>query len=166
MAWSVSAECGEHSEHLLVGRDLPLLCADGVEPDDAPAVDDEECRTLPEAHRSARYVVGVEDRVVGVGEDQVGHRMLADVSLDRRGGFRRDRDDGGACVSEPDMVLAQLREMSTAERSGEPSQEDEYDGSASEQTVQVDRFSRLIEQREPRCRFANRCRRAVCRHPG
>ena len=93
MARSVSAESAEHGEDLLVGRDLPLLCADGVEPDDARAVDDEQCRTLSEAHRSARHVVGVEDRMVGIGKDRVRHRMFADISLDRCGGFRCDRNN-------------------------------------------------------------------------
>lgn len=63
------------------------------------------------------------------------------------------------------MVIAQLREMPTAERSGEPSQEHEYEGSAHEQTVEVDRLSRLAGQREPRRRASHRRSRVVCRHP-
>ena len=85
MARSVSAESAEHGEDLLVGRDLPLLCADGVEPDDAILVDDEECGSLSETHCAARDVVGVEHRVIGVGENRVRHRTLADVSRDRFG---------------------------------------------------------------------------------
>ena len=150
---------------MLVGRDLPLLRADGIEADGARAVNDKECWTLPEAHRSVRYVVGVENGVFRVGKDGVRHRMLADVSLDRAGGFGCNRDDGSACIGEPGVIVAQLREMPTAERSGEPSQEDEYDRPASEHTVQVDRLSRLVGKREPRCRASHRCSRAVFRHP-
>jgi hypothetical protein len=154
-ARSVSGERGENVEYLLVGGNLPLLCANGVESDDAVAVDDEERGTLPEAHCAAGDVVGVEDRVVRVGEDRVRHWMLADVSLDRCGGFRRDRDDGGIGVSELGVVVAQLREMPTAEWSRESSQEHQHHGSARDEVIERDRLSLRVGKRESRCRDSN-----------
>src|SRR4029079_611951 len=86
-------EIRQHREHRIVRGDLPLLRADGVEPDRTVAVDHEERRTLPEAERAARDVVGVEAAVLLVREDRVRDGVLALVPLDRGDRLGGDGDD-------------------------------------------------------------------------
>jgi hypothetical protein len=77
--------------------------------------------------------------------------VAADVTLDRCDRFRRDRDDGCTNISELGVVIAQLREMPTTEWSRETSQEDQDDGSVSEEIVERERVTSLVPERESRC---------------
>ena len=148
-------ELGKHGEHLLVRGYLPLLRADGVELHNAVAVDHEECRTLPQAQCATPDVVGVEALVVGVGEDLVRHRMSADIPSDRFGGLSCDRYYRRTVRGELRVVVAQLREMPTAERSREPSQEHQDNGSVNEEIIQRHDVAGRAEKRESRRRGSN-----------
>ncbi len=113
-----------------------MLGADRVETYDAVTIENEDRRPLSEAQGPARDVVCVEDLVCSVGHDGVGHGMPAHVSLDGSDRLRRDRQNRGACLRELVVVVAQLREMPSAERSSEPAEEHNDDGSLRQDIVE------------------------------
>lgn len=168
MAKRDQGELGQRREDrddgLVVG-DLPLLRADGVEDDDAVAVEHEDRWSLPETERAADDVVRIEHRVVGVGDDRKRHRMLLGEPFDRRNRFGRDGDHRRAGGNELFVVVTQLREVPAAERSGETTQEHDDDRPGGEQVVEGDRMTLTVGEREPRGRLANRRAGAVNRHP-
>src|SRR5262249_13527168 len=94
--WGARSERREHREHVVVGRNLPLLDADRVVPDDAIAIDDEHGRALAQAHQFVGNVVGVEHLVIGVGEDCEGITVVAYETGDTINGVRRDCENGRA----------------------------------------------------------------------
>src|SRR5258708_1507190 len=78
-------QLSDHGKHVVVRRDLPLLRANGIEANEAVAVDDEQGRTLAEAHHRAHHVVAVEYRVVAVGQQGKRVRVVAHESGDAVG---------------------------------------------------------------------------------
>jgi hypothetical protein len=87
--------------------------------------------------------------------------MLPLVPLDRRGRLGRDRDHGCAEAGESLMVVAQLREVPAAERSGEAAEEHEDDGSARHHVGEGDGGPGGVGEYEVRRRGADGCGRAV-----
>jgi hypothetical protein len=62
------------------------------------------------------------------------------------------------------MVVAQLREVPSAERSRKTAQEDQHDGSIPQEIVEYDVVSVVVGKHETGCSGSNRCGRAVCGH--
>ena len=105
-----------------------MLGADRVETHDARAVDHEHGRPLTEAERATHHVVGVEDGVIGVRDDRKRNRVLLQEPLDRGRRLGCDGDDRRAGGGELSVVVAQLRKVPAAERSGEAAEKHQDDG--------------------------------------
>jgi hypothetical protein len=148
-------------QHVVVGRNLPLLCADRVEADDAVSVDDEHGGALAETHKFVEHVVRIEDAVVGVREQRERVVVVAHEAGDAIGVIGGDGHDLCACQVEPVDVCSQLREVPAAERSAEPSEEHQDDRACAGGVREVEAGPVLIGEGEVRGDLAEGCGAAV-----
>ena len=88
---------------------------------------DEQRRPLTERHHAARDVVRVEDGVILVDERGVRERVRSQVGLGPFWSLGRDRQHLRSEGGEAFVVVAQLREVPAAERSGVAAEEREHD---------------------------------------
>jgi hypothetical protein len=142
------SERRQDCQHISVGWDLPLLRPDRVEPDDADLVDDKQGRALTEAGELVDHVVRIEHGVVGVGEQW---ERIVVVAREAGDALRVVGSDGYnlcACPLEAVDVCSQLREMPAAERSAEPSEENQHDGTRTSRMGKVKRGPVLIGEGE------------------
>jgi hypothetical protein len=103
-----------------------LLSADRVETNNASTVDDEYRWSLSQAHELADYVVSVENSMVGISQEREWELVALEELRDPIGRVRRDRDEVRPRRCKSLVVGSQLREMPSAEWSGEPSKKHDH----------------------------------------
>ena len=164
----LSCEVGQHLQDLLVGRDLPLLGADGLPSHNAVAVDDEQRGTLPEAQaRGSRRRTRRRPDGRRRTRSDTAPRAASRSDRPRRCSRARSRRSS-AGRRELVVVGAQLRQVPAAERSGEAAEEDDDDRPAAAQLGQRD--GRALAHRAARTpvpgsrRSPSRCA-SPCREP-
>jgi hypothetical protein len=103
---------------------------------------------LAEAREPADHVVGIEDGVIGVGQQREGVIPVAYESPDTFGCVRRDGHDGRADLTKLIDVDSQLREVPAAERSTEPAEKDQHDRAVIYRLGKVELSTVLVDERE------------------
>jgi hypothetical protein len=117
----------EHGQDLRVRGDIPLLPPEVRPADDSIAVDDVDGGALAKRPRSTLDVVGQEDGSVLVGQDRKGKLQFVNEASAFGQAVRRDANHFCSETTERSIVVAQLREMPSAEWSTRAAQEDQHD---------------------------------------
>lgn len=138
----------QHAQHLGVRGDIPLLGADVGEMDDPIASNHVEPRPLAERPQAALHVVLEEHVAVGVGKDREGELQLLHQRARLRQIVRGHADNLRAAVLELLVLLPQLREMPTAERSTAAPQEHQHHGLSAPVVGQTDLAAGRRRERE------------------